>query len=350
MGLQLPHALTEPLGWIGMTWPEADEELLYQAGQAWIDYGNKLQKLADAANQVADRLVSTNQGETIDAFKKWWESDGGPRKRLQEDAMAAQIIGGALIAFAGVTLALKIAFIAQLVALAIEVAQALATAVATFGATTAEIPGFIAASKAICSRLIKQVVTHVQTVIKDILEKAKGLLKKSERKLVERAEGKAVARFEERLASDIKKVNPKFNPKDPAYSSNCTHVVQAFEMRRRGVEVEASALPKKFWSSGGRPLSDVENAWGRTFKPGTQAEIEQAFKQAGPGSRGVVYIKWNGPGAHVFNVENVGGKVRFVDGQNGVADVANYFTKGSGTRFIRLDDATPTNISQFITK
>jgi hypothetical protein len=350
MGLTLPHALTEPLGWIGLTWPEADEELLYHAGQAWIDYGTQLQKIAEAADKAAERLVSANSGDAIEAFKKWWESENGPRRRLQEDATAAQIIGAALITFAGATLALKIAFIAQLGILAFEVAQALATAVATFGATTAEIPGFIAATRAICRQLIKQVVTHIQTVIRDILKQAKNLLKKTEKTLAGSAEKRAVKRFEDKLANDLRKVNPKFKPPDPAYSANCTHVVQAFEMRRRGMDVEATALPKKFWPNGGRPLSDVETAWGRTFKPATQTEIEQAFKQAGPGSRGVVYIKWNGPGAHVFNVENVGGKVRFVDGQNGAADVANYFTRGGSTQFIRLDNATPKNVTEFMTK
>jgi hypothetical protein len=348
MGLTLPHALTEPLGWIGLTWPEADEELLFQAGQAWIEYGNRLQRTAEAANRAAERLWSANEGETVDAFKAWWESPNGPRRRLQEDATAAQIIGAALITFAGVTLALKIAFIVQLTILAFEVAQAIATAFATFGATTAEIPGFIAATRAICRQLIKKAVTHVQTLITDILKKAKNRLKKTEMKLAERAERRAVRRFEERLANDIRKVNPNFKPPDPAYSANCTHVVQAMEMRRRGMNVEATALPKNFWPHGGRPLADVEKAWGRTFKPATQAEIEQAFKQAGHGARGVVYVKWNGPGAHVFNVENIGGKVRFVDGQNAVADVSHYFGRGSGFRYVRLDDATPSSLTEFV--
>lgn len=83
----------------------------------------------------------------------------------------------------------------------------------------------------------------------------------------------------------------------------------------------------------------IENAWNRGFTDGTKSEIEAAFKD--PGARGVVYIAWHGnTGAHVFNVENVGGKVRFVDGQPtpSVTDASHYFNLGSRTAYLRLDD------------
>jgi len=188
VGLELPGALTEPLSWIGLTWPEADEELLFQAGQQWIEYGGQLQQISQRANTSASSVWTANEGETADAFERWWTKDDGPQLRLAEDAIAAEVIGGALIVFAVVTLAMKIAFIVQLMILAIEVAQAIATAFVTFGASTAEVPGFIAATRVICRQIIKKVLTHIQTVIKDILKKAKGLLKKVESKLAKRAE------------------------------------------------------------------------------------------------------------------------------------------------------------------
>jgi hypothetical protein len=91
---------------------------------------------------------------------------------------------------------------------------------------------------------------------------------------------------------------------------------------------------------GGRPLSAIERTWGVKFKPGTKADIEQAFSE--PGSRGVVYIQWKPPfqGAHVFNVENVGGEVRFVDGQPHppLTDASLHFARGHNTAYVRLDD------------
>lgn len=138
------------------------------------------------------------------------------------------------------------------------------------------------------------------------------------------------------------RVNPYYERTDSAYSENCTGVVQANELQRRGVDVQARPLEpelrKDHGGPGGRPLSAVEQPWGREFTPGTKSEIEAAFQE--PGSRGVVYIQWNTEGAHVFNVENVGGTVRFVDGQTipPRTDASSYFDLGDQTRYLRLDD------------
>ncbi|MFJ2217887.1 toxin glutamine deamidase domain-containing protein [Streptomyces sp. NPDC101062] len=66
--------------------------------------------------------------------------------------------------------------------------------------------------------------------------------------------------------------------------------------------------------------------------------MEEAFKE--PGSRGVVYVAWRSGGAHVFNVENVDGTVRFVDGQPNppVTKAGWYFRRSLLTRWVRLDD------------
>jgi hypothetical protein len=157
------------------------------------------------------------------------------------------------------------------------------------------------------------------------------------------------------LADALATVNPRFGmaPR-PAYTMNCVHCVQAYEVARRSVKAEATGLPTRFWPWRGRPLSDIETTWGRSFTAGTQADIDEAFRAAGHGARGVVYISWTGPGGrvvggHVFNVENVGGAVRFVDGQNGSADVAHYFQRGTNTSYVRLDDLPlPHAVSRFI--
>jgi hypothetical protein len=335
----LPSELTEPLGWVGLTWPEADEELLFEAGQKWMAYGQELTRVAEQADSVAVGAWQASEGQAAEAFEQWWTREDGPRRRLAEDAAAALLIGGALIAFAALTLSLKINFIVQLIVLAVEVAQAIATAFVTFGATTAEIPGFIAVTRVILRQFVRQVVEHLTTVIRDIFRRAENLLKKVEGAAARRVEARALARTERSLAKDLAKANPQYGtPPVPAYTLNCTHCVQAMELRRRGVDVEATALPQHYWPFGGRPPSDIEVPWGRTFTVGDQSAIESVFSQAGPGARGVVLIRWPGGGGHVFSVENVGGRVRFVDGQNGAADVAHYFLNGHSTEYLRLDD------------
>lgn len=159
---------------------------------------------------------------------------------------------------------------------------------------------------------------------------AAGPLKWAQNRIVNRSVNKALER-----------VNPKFDPAESAYRENCTSVVQANELRRRGLDVQAGPLERHRWSSeggsGGRPLSAITGPWGGQFTPGTKTEIERAFED--PGSRGIVAINWHEGGGHVFNVENVGGQIRFVDGQPTppVTDASYYFNMGHNTAYIRLD-------------
>jgi hypothetical protein len=178
MGLELPGYVTEPLSWIGMSWPEADEDKLFEAGQTWLEYGNTLRSQAQQANSIAQKIPSEHQGEAVDEFVTWWNTDDGPGRNLDENASAAELIGAGLIVMAGITLALKIAYIAQLVILAIEVAQAIATAFFSFGATTAEIPGFVAATRAICREALNKVISMVEGEIARLFEQAAKLLEK----------------------------------------------------------------------------------------------------------------------------------------------------------------------------
>ncbi|MCO6008288.1 toxin glutamine deamidase domain-containing protein [Actinoallomurus purpureus] len=146
-----------------------------------------------------------------------------------------------------------------------------------------------------------------------------------------------------KIDQTLDEVNPKFDKTKSAYSENCTGVVQANELRRRGLDVQAGPLEKHLRTDeggpGGRSLDAIERSWGRKFTDGTKTDIENAFRE--PGSRGIVYIRWHGGmGAHVFSAENVGGKVRFVDGQPtpSARDASHYFNLGSNTKYLRVDD------------
>lgn len=80
--------------------------------------------------------------EAVDRFREYWNGPDAPRSNLADGATAATMVGAGLYVCAGVLLALKVAVIAQLVALAIQIAQAIATAAVTFGASLAQIPIF----------------------------------------------------------------------------------------------------------------------------------------------------------------------------------------------------------------
>jgi hypothetical protein len=176
--LQLPGELTEPLGWIGLVWPQADEDKLREDGQVWLSYGATLRAQAQKADTIVRPVWTDNIGESIEAFEAWWNAQDGPARKLEDGALAAELIGAGLIIMAGITLALKIAFIAQLTILLVEVGQAIATAVVSFGATTAEIPGFIAVTRLICRELVSKLIQAIETQIARLFEQAAKLLEK----------------------------------------------------------------------------------------------------------------------------------------------------------------------------
>jgi hypothetical protein len=154
MGLQLPGELISLLSMLGYTWPEADEEKLFEMGRSWLNFAGGFPEPLEGAKAQAQRVWSGNQGQGIDAFRQAWSDHDAPAAALQDATTACNIVGAGLMVCAGIVLALKINVIVQLVQLAIEIAQAIATAVATFGASLAEIPIF----KEITSLLIDQLI------------------------------------------------------------------------------------------------------------------------------------------------------------------------------------------------
>lgn len=142
----------------------------------------------------------------------------------------------------------------------------------------------------------------------------------------------------------LARVSPDFDPTDPRRSNNCVAVATAYELRRRGHDVEAGEVPFPF--EGGFPHSVTEIAWGRRFTTVLQrSHLREAFRQ--PGSRGIVIADWP-PGArldlgdsHVFNIEHVpGAGVRVVDGQPNppLTNAAEHIRRAAALRYLRVDD------------
>jgi hypothetical protein len=154
VGLQLPGELVSLLGMLGYSWPEADEEKLFEMAQHWLDLSGTVTAISAEAQGHGSSVVAANAGEAIAAFQKRWSGQDAPITNLADGATAAQGVGLGLMVAAGVVLALKINVIIQLVTLAIQIAQAIATAVVTFGASLLEIPIF----KMITSLILDQLI------------------------------------------------------------------------------------------------------------------------------------------------------------------------------------------------
>jgi hypothetical protein len=154
------------------------------------------------------------------------------------------------------------------------------------------------------------------------------------------------------IGADAEASNPNF-AEDPRYQDNCTHCVNAYELRRRGYDVEATKAPK----AGGRYYNtEILNRWvddeGRarymTNAAKTKKVLDGVVEQWGDGSRGWVTMVHKGGGGHIFVVENVGGEVRYIDPQDPSVDAAELLLtkkRKAGTQlgYVRVDDLTPTD-------
>ena len=128
--------------------------------------------------------------------------------------------------------------------------------------------------------------------------------------------------------------NPYYNREFAAYSQNCQRCVVAYELRRRGYDVQAAPtykgdeLPRVVFAKGGIYSGNWRAAFqhSKITKVGVDGRqtnaaqrtidnIESNMKTWGNGSRAVVQVFWKGGGGHVFNVENDNGRMVYVDAQ-----------------------------------
>jgi hypothetical protein len=161
MGMQLPSDLISVLSVLGFSWPEGDEEKLFELGQVWLRFAGTLRGQTEAASGQAQEVWQVNLADSAAAFEKAWQSANGPINNLNDAATTVELVGAGLMVCAGIILALKISVIAQLVILVIEIAQAIATAVVTAGASLLEIPIFRELTKIILDQLLDQALNKV---------------------------------------------------------------------------------------------------------------------------------------------------------------------------------------------
>lgn len=154
------------------------------------------------------------------------------------------------------------------------------------------------------------------------------------------------------------------------YRWNCQRCAPAYELSRRGYDVEAKKFDGVYngwmdvfktdgyakdvenWVSNSANLhwtgnpsrwgapADTLRLMGRGPKGATKT-IKEAMGRWGEGSRAVMCVWWKGGGGHIVNVENVGGKVVIYDSQvnKSTEDIEGYLkrTVANHTELCRVD-------------
>ncbi|MDO0937047.1 toxin glutamine deamidase domain-containing protein [Streptomyces sp. DG2A-72] len=171
--MMLPDELEWVLQMLGFNWPTADEDKLRDSAALWRKFGDDVTGLHTSANSSARMVTAHNAGESIDKFSKTYKKfDGGDGSDgyLANAAQAAHIIANVMEACAYLVEFAKWAVIAQLIALAIQIAAAAAAAPFTFGLSSVAGMGATQAARLIVRRLLDELK---QALLEAIVEAMK---------------------------------------------------------------------------------------------------------------------------------------------------------------------------------
>lgn len=151
---------------------------------------------------------------------------------------------------------------------------------------------------------------------------------------------------EHSIYQDLAAINPDFP--QPGHNFNCGNCTIAYELRRKGYDVEAQAGKNMYLGDfvdmfdGAKVqrsavLSTTEDARVMAQK------IEQDILSWGESARGAIRGNWLRDGnGHYFSVEVSGGKVIFVDGQIGKDNVRYLeLMNPHDIDYVRLDNTKP---------
>lgn len=145
---------------------------------------------------------------------------------------------------------------------------------------------------------------------------------------------------------------------DRAYQVNCQRCIWAYEMQRRGYNVEALPAPKgDTLCSNGNWMGIAQSTLTKEFVGASRVSTEVALitktmSNWGEGSRGIVRMA-RGRNGHVFNVEYKNGKVIGYDAQTGWrGDLTSKLTgtKRNYTSLVRSDNVkfNPNEVSKYV--
>lgn len=151
------------------------------------------------------------------------------------------------------------------------------------------------------------------------------------------------------IEGTLKSTNPLYQ-QVLGYDKNCSHVVAAQELRRRGFDVQATSIGTKQ----SRNLDDAFERWADpetgeppkwlSYKSATDADMLDATKDWPEGGRGFVAVGFRMGGGHVFNVEKAREGLRFIDAQSGREIKFMDFGQLSNQSVVmRVDNLDPTD-------
>ncbi|WP_030676680.1 hypothetical protein [Streptomyces rimosus] len=210
MSLTLPSEVAWVLGLLGYDWPEADEDALFKCAETWRTFAAQVEQSSSQGTSAANEVVAANTGEAVEGFSKEWgafSGSSGSDHYLRDAQLAAEVIALAFDAAAIAVLTGKIAIIAQLVMLAVELIAAQAAAPFTFGLSEAGAAG--------ATQLTRIAVREILNKIKqEVVQAATKAMEHATMDAIKKMAKKAVSKEARQLAMDYAKKTVKDTVKE----------------------------------------------------------------------------------------------------------------------------------------
>lgn len=159
MAIELPDEVVSFLQFIGVNWPNVNEDKVREFGSHVRDFAQKLDNTHKGSTSTIHQLAEVYQGASYEALlAKWGQLSNG---HMTELINASHTVATALDVAADTIVAMKMEAIAELIVLAITFVADQAAAVATLGIAEAAEALVIAAGRKLVNFLEQQLEQYI---------------------------------------------------------------------------------------------------------------------------------------------------------------------------------------------
>jgi uncharacterized protein YukE len=167
MAVELPDEVVSLLQFIGINWPNVNEDKVREFASHVRDFASKLDETHQDSTASIKKMADVYQGASYEALlAKWGQMSS---THMSELVSACHVVATALDGAADVIVTLKGVAIGELVVLAATFVADQAAAVATFGLAEAAEAGIVAAARKTVDYLEQQLEQHI---IGEVIEAA----------------------------------------------------------------------------------------------------------------------------------------------------------------------------------
>ena len=155
---------------------------------------------------------------------------------------------------------------------------------------------------------------------------------------------------------DMEACNRQYS-KGGVYKNNCISCALAYDMRRRGYDVEAAPIDTTSATNGSLPVQLGFYKGEKLEEFEVPSDVEAAMKQFSDrilkyddGSRGLLRIRWKNGDGHAAIWEVSGDTIVIRDPQNNtIVDLSDYLRRAKTFYYFRTDNLEPTEkVTEFV--